>query len=258
MDVKRINLLWKKKNLNTNECSYISSIVSSLDSGDIRVVNKLGNSWTYNSLLKKVIILYIRNSKRNLVVDNNISSYDVFTNKLASISSSSNIRFTPLSYARYGSYISNNSILMPCFVNIGAYICSNCMIDTWATIGSCAYIGKNVHISGGVGIGGVLEPLNNSPVIIEDNCFIGARSEIVEGVILKKGCVISMGVFIGSSTKIYSRIADRFYSSYVPSNSVVVPGSINYGKYSLNCPIIVKIRDKNTDSKLRLNISIRK
>ncbi|MGX7589751.1 2,3,4,5-tetrahydropyridine-2,6-dicarboxylate N-succinyltransferase [Candidatus Vidania fulgoroideorum] len=257
MNVNKINLLWKKMDLDISEYNYISSIIGLLDKGKIKVVNKVNGSWEHSSFIKKAIILYIRNSKKSLVINSNTSSYDVFTNKLSTIPTSSGIRFTHLSYARYGSYISDNSILMPCFINIGAYICSNCMVDTWSTIGSCAYIGSNVHISGGVGIGGVLEPLNSSPVIIEDNCFIGARSEVVEGVILKKGCVISMGVFIGKSTKIYSRLEDKFYVSYVPGNSVVVPGSINYGRYSVNCPIIMKIRDSVTNSKLKLNSSIR-
>ncbi|QSW37923.1 2,3,4,5-tetrahydropyridine-2,6-dicarboxylate N-succinyltransferase [Candidatus Vidania fulgoroideae] len=258
MNIRKIDLLWKKQDLDIDECNYISSLISLLNKGIIKVVNKVGNTWISNSFIKKAIVLYIRNSKRKLLINNTSASYDIFTNKLLSINPDNNIRFTHLSYARYGSYISGNSILMPCFINIGAYISSNCMIDTWATIGSCAYIGRNVHISGGAGIGGVIEPICNNPVIIEDNCFIGARSELVEGVVLKSGCVISMGVFIGRSTKVYSRLEDKFYYSYVPKNSVVVPGSINYGKYSLNCPIIVKNRDKSTDTKVCINNSIRK
>ncbi|QSW37782.1 2,3,4,5-tetrahydropyridine-2,6-dicarboxylate N-succinyltransferase [Candidatus Vidania fulgoroideae] len=236
----------------------LKKIIKNLDKGKIRIAQKVNNNWKTNTKLKKIIIKYIKLSKKKLIKDNNLISNDIFENKFIKTHHYKNIRMTALSFVRYGAYIGKGVILMPCFINIGAYIDNNTLIDTWATIGSCAQIGKNVHISGGVGIGGVLEPINSKPVIIEDNCFIGARSEIVEGVIIKKNSVISMGVYIGASTKIYDRLKNKFYKAYVPKNSVVVPGSINYGNYSLYCPIIVKKRDKITNSKIQLNKNLRK
>ncbi|MGX7585919.1 2,3,4,5-tetrahydropyridine-2,6-dicarboxylate N-succinyltransferase [Candidatus Vidania fulgoroideorum] len=254
-----IEKLWKKKSLNKDEFKLVSGIIEDLDKGLLSTVykDKKTKIWCLNEHIKKAIILYIKNNKKIFIQDNNIASYDIFPNKLVN-KLGSNIRFTSLSFARYGSYISSGAILMPCFVNVGARIGKNTMLDTWSTVGSCAFIGKNVHLSGGVGIGGVIEPINSMPVIIENGCFIGARSEIVEGTLVCSNSVISMGVYIGKSTRVYDRIEDRFYNSYIPKSSVVVPGSINKGKYSLNCPIIVKKRDNSTSDKVKLNSLIRK
>ncbi|MGX7582670.1 2,3,4,5-tetrahydropyridine-2,6-dicarboxylate N-succinyltransferase [Candidatus Vidania fulgoroideorum] len=240
------------------DINILKTTIKKLDKGKVRVAEKINNTWKTNIKLKKIIISYIKSSKQKIIKDNNLISNDVFENKFLKTKKYKNIRMTALSFVRYGAFIGKNVILMPCFINVGAYIDNNTLIDTWATIGSCAQIGKNVHISGGVGIGGVLEPINNTPVIIEDNCFIGARSEIVEGVIIKKNSVISMGVYIGASTKIYDRTKNKFYKAYVPKNSVVVPGSINYGHYSLYCPIIVKKRDATTNNKIQLNNNLRR
>ena len=182
-----------------------------------------------------------------------------FTNYTGADFANLEIRVAPPACVRHGAHIGKKVVLMPSYVNIGAYVGAGTMIDTWATIGSCAQIGKNVHISGGVGIGGVLEPLQATPVIIEDNCFIGARSEIVEGVIVRKNAVISMGVFIGQSTKIYDREADLVYYGEVPEGSVVVPGSLpaKNGKYNLNCAVIVKRVDAKTRNKVAINELLR-
>ncbi|MGX7589615.1 2,3,4,5-tetrahydropyridine-2,6-dicarboxylate N-succinyltransferase [Candidatus Vidania fulgoroideorum] len=232
----------------------IKNIFKKLSNGKLKICKKKKGKWKINISLKKIILLYIKKKKKKYIENKICKTYDIFNNILKK---NKYIRYNSLSYARDGSYVGKNVILMPCFINVGAYIDDGCTIDTWATIGSCARIGKNVHISGGVGIGGVLEPINKLPVIIEDNCFIGARSEIVEGVIVKKNSVISMGVFIGSSTKIYNRINGKFYN-YIPKNSVVVSGNLNYGLYSLYAVIIVKYRDKNTSKKIIMNKTIKK
>ncbi|QSW37644.1 2,3,4,5-tetrahydropyridine-2,6-dicarboxylate N-succinyltransferase [Candidatus Vidania fulgoroideae] len=236
----------------------LKTVIKKLDKGQIRVAVKKNNKWKTNIKVKEAIVNYIKLSKKKKITDNNLIANDIFENKFLKTKSHKSIRMTALSFVRYGAYIGKGVILMPCFVNVGAYVGNNTLIDTWATVGSCAQIGKNVHISGGVGIGGVLEPINAKPVIIEDNCFIGARSEIVEGTIIKKNSVISMGVYIGASTKIYDRLQNKFYKGYIPKNSVVVPGSLNHGNYSLYCPIIVKKRDKTTNKKIQLNTNLRR
>ncbi|MGX7589474.1 2,3,4,5-tetrahydropyridine-2,6-dicarboxylate N-succinyltransferase [Candidatus Vidania fulgoroideorum] len=252
----KIKNIYLKNKINKKEKKIIKKGVKYLNKGKIKIVFKKKKKWILNKWVKKLIILYFK-TKKNIF---NNSKYfiinDKFKHKFYKKNKKyfikKNIRTTSFSYIRYGSYISNNVILMPCFVNIGAHIGKNTLLDTWCTVGSCAFIGKNVHISGGVGIGGVLEPINNNPVIIENNCFIGARSEIVEGIIVKKNSVISMGVYIGSSTKIYDRTKSKFYN-YIPKNSVVVSGCLNYGYYSLYAAIIVKRKDIKTKKKIRKN-----
>ncbi|MGX7589336.1 2,3,4,5-tetrahydropyridine-2,6-dicarboxylate N-succinyltransferase [Candidatus Vidania fulgoroideorum] len=258
---KKINKIWKKNNFRESDFIIVEKVIKLLDKGKLVICKKKNGKWIVKKWLKKSILLYFK-KKKNILKKNKIDIFfDKFDNKFIKKDKNffikKNIRFTQMSYVRYGSYVSKNSVLMPCFVNVGAYIGKNTMIDSWATVGSCARIGNNVHISGGAGIGGVLEPLNKTPVIIEDNCFIGARSEIVEGVIIKKNSVISMGVHIGMSTKIYDRYNKKFYKGYVPKNSVVVPGSINHGEYSLYCPIIVKKRNEVTNNKVKLNSILR-
>ncbi|MGX7583103.1 2,3,4,5-tetrahydropyridine-2,6-dicarboxylate N-succinyltransferase [Candidatus Vidania fulgoroideorum] len=254
---KKIKKIWFKKKKNKNDKKIISKVIKKLSIGKVRVMEKKKKKWKLNIWVKKSILMFFGIKKKKIKKDNNLLSYDIFENFRKKELIKKNIRMSSMCYVREGAYIANNVILMPSFVNIGAYVDKNTMLDTWSTVGSCAQIGKNVHISGGAGIGGVLEPIQNNPVIIEDNCFIGARSEIVEGTIIKKGSVISMGVYIGKSTRIYDRVKDKFYTSYVPKNSVVVPGSINYGKYSLYTPIIVKKKTEETLEKIRLNKKIR-
>ncbi|XAO72505.1 MAG: 2,3,4,5-tetrahydropyridine-2,6-dicarboxylate N-succinyltransferase [Candidatus Vidania fulgoroideorum] len=248
---------WKKQ----RNSKYIKKTINLLNKGKIKICKKINKKWKINNWIKKAIILYLKYTKKKYIKNKILCYFDKINNKFTKNNKkeleNKNIRLTSLSLARFGSYISKNTILMPCFINIGAYIGKNTLIDSWSTIGSCAYIGKNVHISGGVGIGGVLEPINKKPVIIEKNCFIGARSEIAEGVIIKKNSVISMGVYIGSSTKIFDRCKKKIYKGYIPKNSVVVPGSINKGKYSIYAPIIVKKRNKKTNRKIKINLNLR-
>ncbi|NIH16642.1 MAG: 2,3,4,5-tetrahydropyridine-2,6-dicarboxylate N-succinyltransferase [Buchnera aphidicola (Periphyllus lyropictus)] len=255
-----------KKEFNKNDKKIIDSIkliINMLNEGKIRVSEKINNIWITHQWIKKAILLFLYLKKNKIFNGNFNMYYDKIPLKYKNYNEKKfkkeKIRTVPNSIVRYGSYIEKNTILMPCFINIGAYIGNNSMIDTWSTIGSCAQIGKNVHISGGVGIGGVLEPLQNNPTIIEDNCFIGARSEIVEGVIIEKGSVISMGVFIGKSTKIYDRTKDKIYYGRVPKNSVVVPGNLfsKNKKYSLYSAIIVKKVDSKTLKKVEINNLLR-
>ena len=245
----------------------IEESIELLDSGRARVAEKKDGQWTVNPWLKKAVLLYFR-THDNAVID---AGYTRFVDKVplkyaarsqaddGQLLTSGSTRVVPPAIARRGSYIAPNVVLMPSYVNIGAYVDSGTMVDTWATVGSCAQIGKNVHLSGGVGIGGVLEPLQANPTIIEDNCFIGARSEIVEGVIVEAHSVISMGVFIGQSTKIYDRSTGEVVYGRVPSGSVVVPGSLPSadGKYSLNCAVIVKRVDEATRAKTSINELLR-
>ncbi|WP_343192757.1 2,3,4,5-tetrahydropyridine-2,6-dicarboxylate N-succinyltransferase [Buchnera aphidicola (Taiwanaphis decaspermi)] len=253
----------KKKNIDKNEKKDIEKVISMLNDGKIRVSEKINNKWVTHQWIKKAILLYLNYKKNKIFSTNTNNYYDKvplkFSNFCEEDFSKKNYRIVPHATVRYGSFIEENCVLMPSYVNIGAYISKNSMIDTWATIGSCAQIGKNVHISGGVGIGGVLEPLQNNPTIIEDNCFIGARSEIVEGVIVKKGSVISMGVYIGQSTKIYNRKTEEINYGIIPENSVVVPGTLpsNNGKYNLYAAIIVKKVDKKTLEKVKINKILR-
>jgi 2,3,4,5-tetrahydropyridine-2-carboxylate N-succinyltransferase len=216
-----------------------------------------------NEWLKKAVLLYFR-SHDNVVMDGGYTRfYDKVPLKYSEATEAElkagGVRVVPHAVVRRGSYIAPNVVLMPSYVNIGAYVGSGTMVDTWATVGSCAQIGRNVHLSGGVGIGGVLEPLQASPTIIEDDCFIGARSEVVEGVVVEAGSVISMGVFIGQSTRIYDRASGRILQGRVPAGSVVVPGTLpsGDGKYGLSCAIIVKRVDAQTRAKTSINELLR-
>jgi 2,3,4,5-tetrahydropyridine-2-carboxylate N-succinyltransferase len=241
----------------------IAETIALLDSGDIRVAEPKNGEWVINEWVKKAVLLMFR-THDNIPMQAGYSQfYDKVPLKFADYSPEdfikAGVRVVPPAVARAGSYIAPNTILMPSYVNIGAYIDSGTMIDTWATVGSCAQIGKNVHISGGVGLGGVLEPLQANPVIIEDDCFIGARSEIVEGVIIEKGSVVSMGVYIGQSTPIYNRDTKEVSYGRVPAGSVVVPGTLPskdgcYGRYSA---IIVKQVTEQTRGKVSLNELLR-
>ena len=244
----------------------LSEIIGMLDKGTIRVCKKIDDGqYALNQWIKKAIVLYLNLSGYKVFRDGHASWYDKVRPKFQSDISEAELqaigsRLVPGSYIRYGAYIGKNSVVMPSFINIGAYVDSGSMIDTWATIGSCAQIGKNCHISGGAGIGGVLEPLQGMPVIIEDNCFIGARSEIVEGVIVEEGAVIGMGVFIGSSTKIVYRDTGEVIYGKVPKYSVVVSGSMpnqDPNKPSLSCAVIIKQVDEKTRSKTSVNELLR-
>lgn len=238
----------------------VSSVISGLNDGKMRVAEKINGTWQVHQWIKKAVLLYFR-LHDNRVIDGAFTTYfDKVPLKFdANTIERSGVRVVPPAIARTGCYIAPNTILMPSYVNIGAYVDSGTLVDTWTTVGSCAQIGKNVHLSGGVGIGGVLEPLQANPTIIEDNCFIGARSEIVEGVIVEEGSVISMGVFIGQSTRIYHRETGEISYGRIPAGSVVVPGNLpsKDGKYSLYCAVIVKQVDATTRSKTTLNELLR-
>lgn len=235
-----------------------------LDSGELRVAERLGvGEWKVNEWAKKAVLLSFRIQDNELLDDGVNKYFDKVPTKFADWTpeqfQAAGFRAVPGAVARRGSFVGKNVVLMPSYVNIGAYVDEGAMVDTWATVGSCAQIGKNVHLSGGVGIGGVLEPLQASPTIIEDNCFIGARSEIVEGVIVEEGSVISMGVYIGQSTKIYDRETGEIHYGRVPAGSVVVPGNIPSacGKYSLYAAVIVKKVDAQTRAKTSVNELLR-
>lgn len=240
-----------------------AQVIDMLDEGKIRVAEKINGTWITNQWIKKAILLFFKINDSFLIDDNVQRYFDKIPMKFTCYDENrfkkQKLRITPLASVRKGAYISKNTILMPSYVNIGAYIGEGTMVDTWATVGSCAQIGKNVHLSGGVGIGGVLEPLQLNPTIIEDNCFIGARSEIVEGVIVEKNSVISMGVYIGQSTKIYDRETGIVYYGRIPSGSVVVPGSLpsKNGCYNLYCAVIVKKVDEKTRKKISINEILR-
>ncbi len=241
----------------------IHATIALLDSGKARVAEKIDGQWITHQWLKKAVLLYFK-THDNQVLDGGCTQfYDKVPLKYQGVSEESlkagGVRIVPAAIARQGAFIGSNTILMPSYVNIGAYIDSGTMVDTWATVGSCAQIGKNVHLSGGVGIGGVLEPLQANPTIIEDDCFIGARSEIVEGVIVEHGSVISMGVYIGQSTRIYHRDNGTISYGRIPAGSVVVSGNLpsQDGKYSLYCAVIVKQVDEKTRGKVSLNELLR-
>ncbi|MBV9576559.1 MAG: 2,3,4,5-tetrahydropyridine-2,6-dicarboxylate N-succinyltransferase [Gammaproteobacteria bacterium] len=241
----------------------VNTVIDLLDTGKLRIAEKQHGQWQVHEWLKKAVLLYFRIHPNEIIPGHASHYFDKIPLKFKEHSQhaflSAGVRVVPPAIARKGAYIASGTVLMPSYVNIGAYIDSGTMIDTWATVGSCAQIGKNVHISGGVGIGGVLEPLQAQPTIIEDNCFIGARSEIVEGVIVEEGAVISMGVFIGQSTRIYHRKKDTITYGRVPAGSVVVPGNLpdESGKYSLYCAVIVKEVDAKTRAKVGLNELLR-
>jgi 2,3,4,5-tetrahydropyridine-2-carboxylate N-succinyltransferase len=243
--------------------SAVEEAINLLDSGKARVAEKTSGEWVTNQWLKKAVLLSFRINENKLMDGGNTRYYDKVDSKFANYSeddfAKAGVRVVPNAVARRGSYIAPGAILMPSYVNIGGYVDSGTMVDTWVTVGSCAQIGKNVHLSGGVGIGGVLEPLQAGPTIIEDNCFIGARSEIVEGVIVEEGSVISMGVYIGQSTKIYNRMTGETSYGRIPAGSVVVSGNLPSadGKYSLYCAVIIKQVDERTRSKTGINELLR-
>ena len=241
----------------------VESVIQQLDAGSLRVAQKVGSEWKTNEWVKKAVLLSFRLYDNVVMAGGTAQYFDKVPTKFSTYTqadfAAAGFRVVPPAVARRGSYIARNVVLMPSYVNIGAYVDEGTMVDTWATVGSCAQIGKNVHLSGGVGIGGVLEPLQANPTIIEDNCFIGARSEIVEGVIVEENSVISMGVFIGQSTRIYDRASGTIHMGRVPSGSVVVPGSLPSadGKYSLACAVIVKRVDAQTRAKTSINDLLR-
>lgn len=241
----------------------VQECISLLDSGKARVAEKIDGEWVTHQWLKKAVLLSFRINDNRLMDGGNTRYYDKVECKFAGYSeddfAKAGVRVVPNAVARRGSYIAPGAILMPSYVNIGAYVDSGTMVDTWVTVGSCAQIGKNVHLSGGVGIGGVLEPLQANPTIIGDNCFIGARSEIVEGVIVEDGCVISMGVYIGQSTKIFNRLTGEISYGRIPAGSVVVSGNLpsSDGKYSLYCAVIIKQVDEKTRGRVSLNELLR-
>jgi 2,3,4,5-tetrahydropyridine-2,6-dicarboxylate N-succinyltransferase len=241
----------------------IDSVIDLLNGGVLRVAQPEGGGWRVNEWLKKAVLLSFRINDNEAMAAGAMNFYDKVPLKYSGWSTerfaAAGVRVVPPATVRRGAFVASNVVLMPSYVNVGAYVDTGTMVDTWATVGSCAQIGKNVHLSGGVGIGGVLEPLQASPTIIEDNCFIGARSEIVEGVVVEAGAVISMGVFIGQSTRIYDRERDEILFGRVPSGAVVVPGTLPAanGKYALACAVIVKRVDAQTRAKTSLNDLLR-
>jgi 2,3,4,5-tetrahydropyridine-2-carboxylate N-succinyltransferase len=243
----------------------IASIIADLDSGVLRVASRVGNTqnWETHQWIKKAVLLSFRLDDNVLLESGCTKYFDKVPPKFADYTEqdfkADGIRVVPNAMVRRGSFIGKNAVLLPSFVNIGAYVGENTMVDAWATVGSCAQIGKNVHLSGGVGIGGVLEPVQAGPTIIGDNCFIGARSEVVEGVIVEDNCVISMGVYIGQSTKIYDRETGSVSYGRIPAGSVVVSGNLpsKDGSYSLYCAVIVKKVDEKTLGKVGINELLR-
>jgi len=241
----------------------LDHVIEELNTGRLRVAEKIGGSWVTHQWLKKAVLLYFRTHDNSVTASGAEKFFDKVPTKFEHYTDAQfrdgGFRVVPGAVARTGSFVAKNVVLMPSFVNIGAYVDEGTMVDTWTTVGSCAQIGRNVHLSGGVGIGGVLEPLQATPTIIEDNCFIGARSEIVEGVIVEENSVISMGVFIGQSTRIYDRATGEIHYGRVPVGSVVVPGSLpsSDGRYSLSCAVIVKRVDAQTRSKTSINELLR-
>jgi 2,3,4,5-tetrahydropyridine-2-carboxylate N-succinyltransferase len=241
----------------------VDRVMTGLNDGSLRIAEKRHGAWIVHQWLKKAVLLSFLLNENRVFKGGYTNYYDKIDAKFAGMQvrdfAKIGARVVPTAVVRNGCYIAPNVVLMPCFVNIGAYVDTGTMVDTWATVGSCAQIGKNVHLSGGAGIGGVLEPLQANPTIIEDNCFIGARSEIVEGVIIGAGSVISMGVYIGQSTKIYNRLTGEVTYGRVPPGSVVVSGNLPAadGKYSLYCAVIVKQVDEKTRRKVNLNELLR-
>lgn len=243
--------------------SSLKKLYHQLNIGQLRVAEKINGSWQTHAWIKQAILLSFKEFNSQVITADISNFFDKIPLKFANYNQAQfeqqQTRVVPQALARDGCYIAPNTILMPCYINVGAFVDQGTLIDTWATVGSCAQIGKNVHISGGVGIGGVLEPLQANPTIIEDNCFIGARSEIVEGVIVEEGSVIAMGVYLGQSTKIYDRSTGKISYGKIPAGSVVVPGSLpsDCGKYNLNCAIIVKKVDAATRAKTSINELLR-
>ncbi len=262
-----IDELWEKRTelttQSTDAIKIIESVIADLDSGKLRVAEKVGGEWVVNQWAKKAVLLSFRTRDNRVQEAGDVRFYDKVDTKFQGWSEeqfkAGGFRVVPGAFARKGSHIAKNVVLMPSFVNIGAFVDEGTMVDTWATVGSCAQIGKNVHLSGGVGIGGVLEPIQAGPVIIEDNCFIGARSEVVEGVVVGENSVISMGVYIGQSTPIYDRETGEITYGKIPPGSVVISGSLpkDNGRYSLYAAIIVKKVDAQTRSKTSINELLR-
>lgn len=251
------------RNVEANLKETVAQVITLLDTGKLRVAEKINDEWVVHQWIKKAVLLSFRMEDNSFIKGGFSNYFDKIPSKFADYSSrdfrDGGFRVVPPAAVRRGSFIANNVVLMPSYVNIGAYVDEGAMVDTWATVGSCAQIGKNVHLSGGVGIGGVLEPLQANPTIIEDNCFIGARSEIVEGVIVGENSVISMGVYIGQSTKIYNRETGEISYGRIPPGSVVVSGNLlaENGRYSLYCAVIVKQIDAKTRSKTGINELLR-
>ena len=242
----------------------VEHVIAELNNGKLRVATREAvGKWTVHQWIKKAVLLSFRLKDNELIKAGDLAFYDKVPTKFAHLSpeelAATGVRVVPPAVARRGSFIAKGAILMPSYVNIGAYVDEGTMVDTWATVGSCAQVGKNVHLSGGVGLGGVLEPLQANPTIIEDNCFIGARSEVVEGVIVEENSVISMGVYIGQSTPIYDRATGETHYGRVPAGSVVVSGSLprDNGRYNLYAAIIVKRVDAKTRSTTSLNDLLR-
>jgi len=242
----------------------VAHVISELDRGTLRVATREGvGQWTTHQWIKKAVLLSFRLKDNSLMRAGDLGFFDKVPTKFSDMDEdairATGVRVVPPAVARRGSYCAKGVVLMPSYVNIGAYVDEGTMVDTWATVGSCAQIGKNVHLSGGVGIGGVLEPMQAGPTIIEDNCFIGARSEVVEGVIVEENSVVSMGVYIGQSTKIYDRATGNVSYGRIPAGSVVVSGNLPSadGKYSLYCAVIVKNVDAKTRAKTSLNELLR-
>ncbi len=251
------------RNVDAQLKEAINTVIEYLDQGKLRVAEKIDGQWVTHQWIKKAVLLSFRIEDNAFIKGGFTNYFDKVPSKFADYNSKEfregGFRVVPPAAARRGAYIAKNVVLMPSYVNIGGYVDEGTMVDTWATVGSCAQIGKNVHLSGGVGIGGVLEPVQANPTIIEDNCFIGARSEVVEGVIVEEGSVISMGVFIGQSTKILDRETGEVFYGRVPAGSVVVSGSMpsKDGSYSLYCAVIVKKVDAKTLGKVGINELLR-
>ena len=257
-----------RANFTAADCSSeirqaVEEAIAGLDNGTLRVAEKINGEWVVHQWLKKAVLLSFKLNDNKPIESCDLRFYDKVETKFSGWTEeqfkAAGVRVVPPAVARRGSFQAKNVVLMPSYVNIGAYVDEGTMVDTWATVGSCAQIGKNVHLSGGVGIGGVLEPLQASPTIIEDNCFIGARSEVVEGVIVEDGAVISMGVYIGQSTKIFNRMTGEISYGRIPAGSVVVSGNLpsKDGTYSLYCAVIVKQVDAKTRGKVGINELLR-
>jgi 2,3,4,5-tetrahydropyridine-2-carboxylate N-succinyltransferase len=265
-----INDAWENRsNINSAAATpelrqAVEHVIAELDGGRLRVATRSAvGKWTTHQWIKKAVLLSFRLSDNVIMKSGDLAFYDKVPTKFAHFTEAemraSGVRVVPPAVARRGSFIAKNAILMPSYVNVGAYVDEGSMVDTWATVGSCAQVGKGVHLSGGVGLGGVLEPVQANPTIIEDNCFIGARSEVVEGVIVEENSVIAMGVYISQSTKIYDRATGEIFYGRVPAGSVVVSGNLpsSDGKYSLYCAVIVKRVDAQTRMKTSLNDLLR-
>lgn len=254
---------WDLNDIPSTVQDAIKTVINLLDAGSVRIAEKKTGAWAVNQWVKQAILLAFKTHPNQVIDAGYTRFYDKLPLKFAAYEQNdfqqSGIRVVPAACVRKGAYIAPNVILMPSYVNIGAYVDSGCMIDTWASIGSCAQIGKNVHVSAGAGIGGVLEPLQANPTIIEDNCFVGARSEIAEGVIVEEGSVISMGVFITQSTPIYNRMTQEIIYGRVPAGSVVIPGALpsSDGSYCRHCVVIVKQVDAKTREKVSINELLR-